>query len=53
MFTTLEEAPSTVKSFDTSAISRPSIRANPAIFPSAGVFCLTSGRIARARRPDS
>jgi len=53
MLITALEAPSTVKSFDTSAISRPSILAKPATLPSAGVLCLTSGRLLRAKRPDS
>ncbi|MNC99508.1 hypothetical protein D3C83_178250 [compost metagenome] len=53
MLMTLEEAPSTVKSFETIETSRPAMRAKPAILPSAGVLCLTSGRSARAKRPDS
>ena len=53
MLMTLEEAPSTVKSFDTSAMSRPASFAKPAILPSAGVLCRTSARMPRAKRPDS
>src|SRR5689334_6653658 len=53
MLITADEAPSTVKSLDTSATSRPSMRPKPAILPSAGVLCFTSGRTLRAKRPDS
>ena len=36
MLITDDDAPSTVKSFDTSATSRPAMRAKPATLPSAG-----------------
>ena len=53
MLMTDDEAPSTVKSFDTSATSRPPMRAKPATLPSAGVLWRTSGRMATANMPDS
>ena len=53
MLITDDDAPSTVKSFDTSAISRPAMRAKPATLPSAGVLWRTSGRTPTANMPDS
>jgi hypothetical protein len=53
MLITLDDAPSTVKSFETSATSRPLTRANPAIFPSAGVRARIEGRCETANCPDS
>ncbi len=53
MLITLDEAPSTVKSFDTTATVRPAMRPKPAILPSAGVRSRISGRIDAANSPDS
>jgi len=53
MLTTLLDAPSTVKSLETIATSRPEMRAKPVTLPSAGVLCRTSARMLRAWRPDS
>jgi hypothetical protein len=53
MLMTLDDAPSTVKSFETSPTSRPSMRANPATLPSAGVRARISGRCEVANMPDS
>ena len=49
----LLDAPSTVKSLDTTPTSRPSTRPKPATLPSAGVRSRSSARNEVAYRPDS
>ena len=52
MLVRLLDAPFTVKSLETTATSRPSMRAYPAILPSAGVFP-AFGITDSPRSPDS